>query len=1558
MSIKYPTTHRTSNVISPGRNHANDGLGLPIDSNGLSRVSSGPSDNGGPSFAVNSATGSAPAVGPSPNAFEISNEAATIATSHTAVGGGILPGTPIPAPTATVNTSPSDTPVFEAPVVGTSGNFAINLEFDAAAMAAPASFRTGIEQAASLLADAISVPDPITINLQIEYNEDGIGAGSADAGPSGGLYETYSTVLSDLLANAAPGDTNFNALPTGPMIQGQSLVAVWDAQLKAFGILPGDGTEVDGIANFSSSINPDALVGVALHELTHAMGRVPFGAPEGSSPDIFDMFRFTSPGTILIEDQIPATASYFSVNGGATTLAVYGLDSDPSDFLNSSTLTPNDAFNEFYSPGQTFQTLTATDLTQIDVLGFSTEVSAPPTFDWTGASNSDFGNALNWDDVTDGINPSATPPGAADLAVVNNSGTITGTGTVAALSFTGTNTVAGSLTVINTLTDSGGVLSVSGTLTAASMNAASGATLSVDAGGSLDLGSPLIIDGTLGTAGAINGGATVVAFGSGTERLIVGPSATFGGAVVGGGIDSTIELAAGTGAGTLNALGTNFINFGTVIVDAGATWTVDAASSLLATTTFVGDGAPSTLELSTAEAFSLAGVSGFATVFLAAGNNTVTITDTTLSGGSVGLHDGVSGNNSVSAAGDTAASTGRTLTYFTGAGTDTFTGGFENDTVDVSAAAVGGDTLTGGSGNNAVNLTTSGTINLGAVSKLATVYLDAGNNTVTVTDTTLSGGMVGLHHGSSGNNSVSAAGDTAASAGKALIYYAGGGTDSFNGGFENDTVDVSAAAVGGDTLTGGSGTNSLVMTTAGTFSLGGVSKFGIIYLATGNSTVTLTNATLSGGTVGLHHGTTGNNSVSAAGDTAASAGKALAYYAGGGMDSFTGGFENDTVDVSAAAVGGDTLTGGSGTNSLVLTTAGTFNLGGVSEFGIIYLATGNSTVTLTDKTLSGGAVGLHDAASGNNSVSAAVDTSASTGKTLTYYAGTGTDSFTGGFENDTVDVSAAAVGGDTLTGGSAVNQLVLTTSGAANLGGASKFGIVYLAAGGSTLSITDNTLSGGTIALHDAASGNNSVSAAGDTAASTGKTLTWYTGTQIDSFTGGFENDTIRVTAAAISGDMLTGGSGNNQIQMTTAGTFSLGGVSKFANVYLVGGNNTVTVTDTTLSGGSVFLHDGATGNNSVSAAGDTSASIGKTLTYQALTGTDTFTGGFENDTVDVRAAQVGGDTLTGGSGNNQLVLTTAGTFSLGGASKFANIYFAAGTNTVTVTDKTLSSGAVSLHHGTTGNNSVSAAGDTSASTGMALSYFAGTGTDSFTGGFENDTVNVSAATVGGDTLTGGSGNNAFNVTTSGTFGLGGVSKFATIFLAAGNSTVTLTDTTLSGGTVGLHDGTSGNNTVTVNDTASSVGKTLTYFAGAGTDSFTGGYENDIIYAGTGSGTYTFGLGSDKLMFIADNRPTQTVDDFNATIDDIVVYGIHAVNGFDLGSTDNGLNPLVGTLIDPSIFVANASGDFTSSNQRFAYNTTNGQLFYSATGSDSSESHVATLAGAPAFIASNLLFEH
>jgi hypothetical protein len=192
-------------------------------------------------------------------------------------------------------------------VAMTSGGITINLLFDTAAMAAPASFRAGIQQAASILTAAIS--DKITVNIKIDYS--GTGGGAA-AGPDNGLYESYTSVRADLINNATSGDTTFNAMPSGSSIQGQSSVAVWNAQLKLFGLMGANDTNTDdGSATFATDINSNLLAGVALHELTHAMGRVPYGPPYGSQPDIFDLFRFTSAGTQLINGGNIAPAAYF-----------------------------------------------------------------------------------------------------------------------------------------------------------------------------------------------------------------------------------------------------------------------------------------------------------------------------------------------------------------------------------------------------------------------------------------------------------------------------------------------------------------------------------------------------------------------------------------------------------------------------------------------------------------------------------------------------------------------------------------------------------------------------------------------------------------------------------------------------------------------------------------------------------------------------------------------------------------------------------------------------------------------------------------------------------------------------------------------------------------------------------------------------------------------------------------------------------------------------------------------------------------------------------------------
>jgi Ser-tRNA(Ala) deacylase AlaX len=304
--------------------------------------------------------------------FSVAGDAIYASFIPSAGNGGGMEISPTSLFSSTSTTTTASQSVSGSTVAVTSGGITINLLFDAAAMAAPASFRAGIQQAASILGAAIF--DKITVNIQIDYS--GTGGGAA-AGPDNGLFESYSSIRTDLINHATPGETSFNALPSGSSIQGQSNVAVWNAQLKLWGFLgANDTTTDDGSATFATDINSSLLVGVALHELTHALGRIPYG----SRPDIFDLFRFTGPGTRLFLGGATAPAAYFSVDVGNTKLADYGQTSDSSDFLNSGVQGPNDPFNEFYT-SSTSQQLTAVDLKQMDVLGFHTSAldTQPPT---------------------------------------------------------------------------------------------------------------------------------------------------------------------------------------------------------------------------------------------------------------------------------------------------------------------------------------------------------------------------------------------------------------------------------------------------------------------------------------------------------------------------------------------------------------------------------------------------------------------------------------------------------------------------------------------------------------------------------------------------------------------------------------------------------------------------------------------------------------------------------------------------------------------------------------------------------------------------------------------------------------------------------------------------------------------------------------------------------------------------------------------------------------------------------------------------------------------------
>jgi serralysin len=283
---------------------------------------------------------------------------------------------------------PIPVPYKSVPI--TSGGITINLLFDVAAQNAPESFREGIEQAATLIASTIT--NKITVNLKIDYS----GTGGGAAAEPDDVHSLPYLRVAGLLAFNGVNTHGFWSLPNTQSIQGydpdtgtmkaEANVNVTNAEEKVWGLIgANDTTTDDGQAFFTTDIDPTLLAGVALHELTHALGRAPtlaaFEAPNDPTPDVFDLFRFTSPGVRLFQSYNGWTAAppaYFSVDGGVTKLADYGQYSDPSDFLNTGVQGNTDAFDEYYNSGSN-QFLTAVDLEQLTALGFNVTSGLPVT---------------------------------------------------------------------------------------------------------------------------------------------------------------------------------------------------------------------------------------------------------------------------------------------------------------------------------------------------------------------------------------------------------------------------------------------------------------------------------------------------------------------------------------------------------------------------------------------------------------------------------------------------------------------------------------------------------------------------------------------------------------------------------------------------------------------------------------------------------------------------------------------------------------------------------------------------------------------------------------------------------------------------------------------------------------------------------------------------------------------------------------------------------------------------------------------------------------------------
>ena len=189
----------------------------------------------------------------------------------------------------------------------------IDITWDSSVASAPASFEAGIEAGVQILEQTIL--NKITVNIDVGYGEiGGNSLGRVTATPEniseGGPVTdaiSYSNLRSDLalVATTNAALTSVSALPNTSSLDGQSNFSIGTAEAKALGLLAPNDSSVDGEIGVSPiGFSGSELVGSALHEITHAMGRT-FGA------SALSLFRYTSPGNNDFTSNIPAAAVLF-----------------------------------------------------------------------------------------------------------------------------------------------------------------------------------------------------------------------------------------------------------------------------------------------------------------------------------------------------------------------------------------------------------------------------------------------------------------------------------------------------------------------------------------------------------------------------------------------------------------------------------------------------------------------------------------------------------------------------------------------------------------------------------------------------------------------------------------------------------------------------------------------------------------------------------------------------------------------------------------------------------------------------------------------------------------------------------------------------------------------------------------------------------------------------------------------------------------------------------------------------------------------------------------------
>lgn len=289
--------------------------------------------------------------------------------------------------TGTVSSGATPSPTL---VSAAGSNLEIDLVWDSSVAGAPSGFTSAVATAADSLVTDFTTAAKTVLHVDVGWGEVGgqsMAANALGESESAGYLTSYATVANDL---ARHGESlNASNEPTS----GQFFVD--SAEAKAFGMISGTSSAVDGYVGFSTlagtgdswqfaatgtASNQFNFESVVQHELTEVMGRT---AMEGTTVyngaktyTPLDLFDYSASHTLALSN----TGGYFSNNGGATRMgtfndaAAYGGDiGDWASYASASqsgTLASgSDSFDAFTRPGYN-DALSADDLLEMNAIGY------------------------------------------------------------------------------------------------------------------------------------------------------------------------------------------------------------------------------------------------------------------------------------------------------------------------------------------------------------------------------------------------------------------------------------------------------------------------------------------------------------------------------------------------------------------------------------------------------------------------------------------------------------------------------------------------------------------------------------------------------------------------------------------------------------------------------------------------------------------------------------------------------------------------------------------------------------------------------------------------------------------------------------------------------------------------------------------------------------------------------------------------------------------------------------------------------------------------------------